>query len=133
MDILYFVLIAIAIAFILWQIFVFIKSKRSVGKEIPFEELDSDLTDKVNDKVGLLYFFSPTCNNCKKQSPIIENISRKNANIIPVDTSKNLKAAKVFNIIGTPTFIFFGGNKIKGYYVGLKRESFILDKLNNIE
>lgn len=118
--------------FILFQLAVYFKSKKSVGNPILFDKIDSELGAKIKDKNGLLYFHSPTCHNCKTQTPIIENLKQKFDSIISIDTSQNLQVARVFNVMGTPSILFFGGNKIKGYYVGVKNESFILEKLKSI-
>ncbi len=130
-----FVLITIGIvvlAFVLFQIFVFIKSKKSVGNPIPFDEIESEFIEELKDKDGMIYFYSPTCGNCKVQSPIIEAVKNKISKIISIDTSKHMKTAKTFNVMAIPSILFFKGNKIAGYYVGVKNEKFILEKSNNI-
>jgi hypothetical protein len=43
-----------------------------------------------------------------------------------------MKTAKAFNVMAIPSILFFKGNKIAGYYVGVKNEKFILEKFNNI-
>lgn len=114
---------------IFWQVYNFIRSKMSVGTSIPFSKLDREFTEKIKDKSGLLYFYSNTCHNCKTQDRIIEKIKQNYDSIISVDVAKLTEVAKIFNVMGTPSLIFFGGNKIQGYYVGVKNESFITDKL----
>lgn len=123
------VVLVIAALFLLLQGWMIIKSKKSVGKLIPFDDIDPIIKEQIKDKKGLLYFHSPSCHNCKRQTPIIETIQKNNENIISVDASKNLQTARTLNVMGTPSIIFFNGNKITGYYVGVKSESFILNKL----
>jgi thiol-disulfide isomerase/thioredoxin len=129
-----FLILAITIIgiFVLIQIWMFIKSKKLVGMMIPFDKIDSKIIDSLKDKKGLIYFFSPSCHNCKLQTPIIEKLNSKYESIISIDTSKNLETARAFNVMGTPSIVMFSGNKIIGYYVGVKKESFILEKVNSL-
>jgi len=126
------ILIVLGGFFILFQAAVYIKSKNSVGGPIPFDKIDSKIADKVKDQSGLLYFHSPTCHNCKTQTPIIENLKNKFDSIISIDASENLRTTRAFNIMVTPSILVFSGNQIKGYYVGVKNESFILEKLKSV-
>ena len=130
-----FILITIGIlvlAFILFQIFVVIKSKKNVGNPIPFDNIETEFIQEIKDKKGLIYFYSPNCRNCKVQLPIIENIKNKINILLSIDTSKHMKTAKAFNVMAIPSILFFKGNKIAGYYVGVKNEKFILEKFNNV-
>lgn len=120
------------VLFISWQIWIYRKSKRSIGEEISYSELETVLSDRIKDNKGLIYFFSPSCSKCKSQKPIIDEISKKNKNVLSVNVYENIKAAKIFHIVGTPSIIFFEGNKIKDHLVGLKDEEFLLDKLENL-
>ena len=126
------VVLAIVAIFLLLQGWMLLKSKKSVGKPIPFENIENIIAEQIKDKKGILYFHSPSCHNCKNQSPIIEKIAKDNESIISIDASKNRETARSLNVMGTPSIIFFSGNKITGYYVGVKSESFILDKLKTI-
>ena len=116
----------------LWQIFIYIRSKRTIGKNIPFEYFDNELINKIKGKSGMIYFFSPTCYNCKKQTPIIEKVKKEYDNIISVDVSKSVGIAKIFNIAATPSMVFFTGNKIQDFHVGVKKESVIIEKLKKL-
>ena len=118
--------------FLLFQIWAFTKSKRSVGKNIPFNDLDPDLSNKLKGKKGLIYSFSTSCSNCTKQTHIIEKIKGEYENIISIDAPKFNSIARKFKVMATPSIIFFGGNKIQGYYVGVKNESFIVEKLDKL-
>ena len=118
-------------AFLLFQLWGYIKSKKSVGSEILYSEIEDGFVEKLKDKKGLIYFYSPKCHNCKKQTPIIEKLSADYSHIISIDASVNLKTARAFNVLGTPSTIIFSRNKIKGYYVGVKSEEFLIDKITN--
>ncbi len=115
--------------FISYQLFAIIKSKKSVGNPIPFDKLDEDLVLKIKNRKSLLYFHSPRCHNCKAQTPIIENLKNEFPSIFSIDTSEKLEIARAFNVMGTPSLVFLGHDKIDGYYVGKKDEKFIREKL----
>ncbi|MCW8849093.1 MAG: thioredoxin family protein [Melioribacteraceae bacterium] len=129
-PILIFVLIIFSLI-LLFQAWGYIKSKKSVGSDIQYSDIEEEFVEKLKDKKGLIYFYSPQCHNCNIQSPIIEKISNNYSNIISIDASSHLKTARIFNVLGTPSTIIFSGNKIKGYYVGVKSEDFLIDKLTN--
>ncbi|MCB9257951.1 MAG: thioredoxin family protein [Ignavibacteriales bacterium] len=126
------VLVVLLGLFVFFQIGFYIKSKKTVGQQIPFDKIESEFLDKIKDKKGFVYFHSPTCHNCKNQTPIVEKLKEKFSSIISIDVSKNLQTARALNVMGTPSIVFFGGNEIKGYYVGVKDENFLIEKMNNL-
>lgn len=115
--------------FVLFQIYIFLKSKMSVGNSIPFEKMNSNLATQIKNKKSILYFYSPTCHNCKAQTPIIEKLKKEFASIISINIAEDLETAKLFNVMGTPSLLFLDNNKIAGFYVGVRNESFIRNKL----
>jgi len=131
MDIVLIVISIVVLAFVLLQISFYLKSKKSVGNPIPYDNIEPEFVEELKNKKGLIYFYSNTCGNCKVQSPIIEKVKNEISTLISIDTSKHIKTAKAFNVMAIPSLLFFEGNKIAGYYVGVKKEKFILEKYNN--
>ena len=125
------VVLAILAILISFQFLGYYKSKKSVGSPIPFEEIEQECIEKIKGKMGLIYFYSPRCSNCKTQAPIIDKISEKFDDIVSIDATKNLQTARAFNVLGTPSIILFGDDKIKGYFVGVKSEAFLEAKLKS--
>lgn len=126
------VLIIIIVVFTLliaFQIWGYYKSKKTIGKFVPYAEIEQEFVDKIKGKIGLLYFYSPRCTNCKTQTPIINEISKKLPNIISIDASKHLQTARTLNIFGTPSIIIFGKDKIRDHFIGVKSETFLEEKL----
>ena len=121
--------IALISLFIIFQLYALIKSKRSVGNTIPYEKIDHEIANKIKDKKSLLYFHSPSCHNCKNQTPIIEKLKKEYESIFSIDTTEYIDTARAFNVMGTPSILFLGSNKIEGFYVGVKNEAFIREKL----
>ena len=125
------IIIGLILAFVLMQVYLIIKSKRTVGKPIPFEKLNDFVAEKIKNKKGLLYFFSPNCSSCKTQTPIIEKLKNEFPNIISIDLSKDIKTARAFSIMGTPAIVFVNNNFVDSIYLGVKTETFIRNKFNN--
>lgn len=123
------IIFAILTLLIAFQIWGFYKSKKTVGKLVPYAEIEQEFVDQIKGKIGLLYFYSPRCGNCKTQTPIINEISKKLPNIISIDASKHLQTARTFNVLGTPSIIIFGEDKIRDYFIGVKSETFLEEKL----
>lgn len=126
------IIAAVVSLLIFYNFYIFFKSKRSVGSPIVFDKIDNEFVEELKDRKGLLYFYSESCSNCKTQTPIIKKLAKKYESIFMVDTAQYLPTAQAFNIMGIPSLVFFGDNKIKGYYLGVKNESFITEKLQNI-
>lgn len=132
MDLFFTVVIILIGIFILFQFFMYLKSKRSVGKNIPYDMINSEISGKIKNKKSVLYFHSPSCHNCKVQTPIIEKLKNEFNCFLSIDVSKDLQTAKAFGIMGTPSLIFLGTKTIEGFYVGVKDENFIREKLKSL-
>ncbi|MFZ1291781.1 MAG: thioredoxin family protein [Melioribacteraceae bacterium] len=132
MDLLFSIVAVFIGLIILYQLFMYLKSKRSVGNQIPYSDINSEIADKIKNKKSILYFHSPTCYNCKTQTPIIEKLKSEFQSIFSVDISKDLQTAKAFGIMGTPSLLFLGTKTIEGFYVGVKNEKFIREKLQSL-
>jgi len=131
LDILTIVIIAVVVLIISFQLYSVIKSKKSVGKAIPFEKMDQELSEKLKNKKALIYFHSPSCHNCKLLSPIIKKLKIDFANIESVDISNDIDTARAFGIMGTPALIFIDNNFVDSVHLGIKSEEFIKAKLQS--
>ncbi len=71
---------------------------------------------KNNENV-LVYFWAPWCSACKSQDPVLQQIQQTYPNQIRVgriDTQKNPDLATAYQILGTPTLMFFkNGKKVR--------------------
>ncbi|MBI1931866.1 MAG: thioredoxin family protein [Ignavibacteriales bacterium] len=132
MDLFFTIVIILIGIFTLFQFFMYLKSKRSVGKIIPYDMINSEIWGKIKNKKSVLYFHSPSCHNCKVQTPIIEKLKNEFNCFLSIDVSKDLQTAKAFGIMGTPSLIFLGTKTIEGFYVGVKDENFIREKLKSL-
>lgn len=125
------IIIGLILAFVLMQVYLVIKSKRTAGKPIPFENINNLVAEKIKNKKGLLYFFSPNCHSCKTQTPIIEKLKNEFPNIISIDLSKDIGTARAFSIMGTPAIVFVNNNFVDSIHLGVKSETFIRNKFAN--
>ena len=106
--------------FVLFQIYIFLKSKMSVGNSLPFEKMNSNLATQIKNKKSVLYFYSPTCHNCKVQTPIIEKLKKEFASIISINIAEDLETAKLFNVMGTPSILFLEITKLLAFMLVLE-------------
>jgi len=125
------IIIGLILAFVLMQVYLVIKSKRTAGKPIPFENINNLVAEKIKNKKGLLYFFSPNCHSCKTQTPIIDKLKNEFPNIISIDLSKDIGTARAFSIMGTPAIVFVNNNFVDSIHLGVKSETFIRNKFAN--
>jgi thiol-disulfide isomerase/thioredoxin len=131
LDTLTIVVVTVVLLIFSFQIYSVIKSKKSAGKPIPFEKIESSLSEKLKNKKALIYFHSPSCHNCKTLSPIIDKLKHEFGNIESIDISKDLETARAFSIMGTPALIFVNNNLVDSVHLGIKSEEFIRAKLQS--
>ncbi len=132
MNYIFIVILVIILIFIGIQFSIYLKSKRMIGNPVPFDKINESILEKIKNKKSVLYFYSPTCNNCKSQTPIIEKLKKEFDSIISVNVNKDFNTAKTFRIMGTPSLLFLGTKNIERIYVGVKNENFIREKLKNL-
>jgi thiol-disulfide isomerase/thioredoxin len=80
-------------------------------------------------KNKLALFYSPTCEPCKFQKPLVEKVSKKHKislELINVDTKEGQDHAALFNIKGWPHLLFIVDDIVKeemiGYNTSVKEE-----------
>lgn len=74
------------------------------------EEIDRTLKQNA-DRYALIYFYSPTCGYCEKQSPILQYFVEDTGwSIKSVDITKEQNAALRFNIESTPSLVMIKKN-----------------------
>ncbi|TFG04212.1 MAG: thioredoxin [Promethearchaeota archaeon] len=71
---------------------------------------------KSNENV-IAYFWTQWCGACKMQDPILEQIlkiSQNSLKVARVDIQQNPALAQAYQVLGTPTLMFFKkGNKVR--------------------
>ena len=93
-------------------------------------ELDEKNFDKKT-KTGLklIEFYASWCGYCKKQRPVIEELSANNIWIGTVNVDSNPDLAERFNITGFPAFLLFKEGKIIAALSGYHEKSQLLTNL----
>lgn len=96
------IILALAAFLVLMQLAIYHQSRKQIGSKLP----DASLTGGTdNDRPLLLYFHSPRCGVCKTVTPIITQMAEDNRNVISIDVSQNLEAARTYKVRATPTVI----------------------------
>lgn len=79
--------------------------KNSIGLDELQEKLNSD-------ESVLVYFYSPQCPYCIAMTPLLmQVVEEKHINIALVDVLENQDVWNTYNLIGTPTTIYFQNGK----------------------
>lgn len=116
MDNLNFLILAIVLVFVFFQLSIYFKAHKLKGTDIRAilkEEGFSDNYDKA-----LLFFHSDHCPPCKQMMPDIKQLMAKHANILPLDIGIFMNLAKRLNIRATPTTIFIKNGRIEKVLLG---------------
>ena len=82
------------------------------GRVAMANQTKEDIENKITwatGNYGLIYFYSPGCQYCEAQTPILKFFSDKyNWEIQPYDMQKDSKVAETFNVTVTPTILIVG-------------------------
>ena len=82
------------------------------GKAATTKQNTQEIENKINwaaGNYGLIYFYSPECQYCEAQTPILKYFGEKyNWEIQPYDTNKDKKVAETFNVTMTPAILIVG-------------------------
>ena len=79
------------------------------GRTAMTTQKNEDMENKIiwaAGNYGLVYFYSPSCQYCEAQTPVLKYFSEKYKwEIQPYDTAKDNKVAETFNVNTTPTIL----------------------------
>ncbi len=97
----------------------FVRYKASVLKGRPVPDLGGragKYTQKG--KPALFYFYSPSCGACASMTPAVQDLSKTNDGVFPVDVSKDMMTARKFGIMATPTVVIVKDRVIQEILIG---------------
>lgn len=82
------------------------------GRVATTKQTAQDIEDKINwaaGNYGIIYFYSPECQYCEAQTPILKYfVDKYKWEIQPYDTKTDSKVAETFNVTVTPTILIVG-------------------------
>ncbi len=85
----------------------------------PLDDFDAPVARALKGRsAGLLYFFSPGCGACASMTPVVEDLSRRNPGVRPVDISRDMQSARAFGILGTPSLVVLRDGRVADVRVG---------------
>ncbi len=125
-----YVVITLAVIFVVPYLYMHISARRAVGKSVPINDLFAE-NHADPDKDVYAYFMSKNCSMCKPMTPVIEKLKSGNSNIVIIDINQDPKLAKEFHVYGTPTLMAVHDGIIKKVKLGKlslkKLEQFMAD------
>jgi len=130
MDYLIFIAVIITIVLSL-RFFMLKKARKNLGKEVDISLFDSNTKKMLSYKKSLLYFYTPTCGNCKIQKPIIDKLENELKAVSKIDLTKQPALSSEFGIMGVPTMAIMNGNRIAKIFVGRQSESALRSAFEN--
>ncbi|RMG79661.1 MAG: thioredoxin [Bacteroidetes bacterium] len=98
-------------------------AKKSIGKEIDFNQLPADFANKIKNKFLILFFTSDSCSNCKIQERLFDEMEGIRNHLLYIDTKSDHELVNYFGIKGTPTLITVKNNKIIDNLVGVQNKT----------
>ncbi len=93
-------------------------------------ELDEKNFERnIRTGLKLVEFYASWCGYCKKERPVIEELSANNIWIGTVDVDRNPDIAEKYGITGFPAFLLFKEGKIIAALSGYHEKSQLLSRL----
>ena len=96
------------------------------------QELNSkNFEEHTKTGLRLVEFYTDWCGYCKKQRPVIEDLSKNGVWIGTVNADENPDITNGLGITGFPSFILFKNGKIAAQFSGFHTKPQLLNKLIN--
>lgn len=111
------VIMLLAGSMVLFQLYIYLQSKRLVGKAAPPLD-DGDGQGERGAK--LIYFHSPNCGPCRKMTPLIEELASDHGNVVSVDVSQDLDTARKYQVRATPTTVLVRDGRVSQVLLGFQ-------------
>lgn len=128
MQVVGYVLAAIALLFLLAQIFVWVYVRKHRGQEL--SNLKGELGEAVRSGERVVaYFHSPSCPICRTQTPIIQKLAGEFENVLLIDIMQEFETARAVGVQLTPTVVIFEGGEIRDFLVGARTEQMLREAM----
>ena len=102
------------------------------------ELTDAEIAKILAEKeLTIIDFWAPWCGPCRMLSPIIDELTKDNAdnervNIAKVNVDENAETAVKYGIRGIPTLLFIKDGNVVDRVTGLKNKSELQEKINTL-
>ena len=124
LDLLIYLLIAVAAFFVFMQGFVWISGFLKKGKRI--SAVKGELGRKISSGQKLMvYFYSPGCAACKPMTPVVNNMKKEFRDIFPVNLARDMETARAFGVMGTPATVIVEKGQIQKFVLGARSEKYL--------
>ena len=90
---------------------------------------EKNFNENIKNGLKLVEFYASWCGYCKKQRPILDELSANNIWIGLVDVDRNPNLGERFGISGFPSFLLFKEGKIIAALSGYHEKSQLLSRL----
>ena len=90
---------------------------------------EKNLNENIKNGLKLVEFYASWCGYCKKQRPILDELSANNIWIGLVNVDRNPNLGERFGISGFPSFLLFKEGKIIAALSGYHEKSQLLSRL----
>ena len=104
------------------NLFIRMRAKAMQGKPLP--EVPGLVGQKLaRAKRALVYFMSPGCAACRPITPVVQKLSKQNANVFVIDVTTQFEVARALKVMATPSTVEVENGRVVAVHVGtLPRE-----------
>lgn len=93
---------------------------------------DEELTDVIKDNITVVDFYATWCGPCRMLSPVLEEISNENIEVIKVDIDKFEELTRSFGIMSVPTLQIYKNKELKKQITGYLSKEELMEIIKNI-
>lgn len=107
---------------VLTRVMIAVNIRKHKGQPAP--ELSGTAAKLVRPgKRALFYFFSPSCAACKTMTPQIQEMGKRNRQVMAVDISQDMATARKFGVMATPTTVLVTDGVVQDILIGPQPKS----------
>lgn len=93
---------------------------------------EEKLTDVIKDNITVVDFYATWCGPCRMLSPILEEISNENIEVIKVDIDKFEELTRSFGIMSVPTLQIYKDKELKKQITGYLSKEELMEVIKSI-
>jgi len=113
-----FLVSAVILLFVLFQLYMWISTRQLKGRRVPEAILTADRSAERGRT--MYYFYARQCSYCRNMTPIIDRLCEQHCNVVKIDTADQAEIARKFGIRGVPAVLVVDHGVVTDALLGIQ-------------